>query len=188
MIFEKTLVKFGLKCTFCSLLASLLFGCGKKVNVVGDGTTDGNNGDQRLLKPGTINIKAQKLIGQPGQKVSYTFEDLAEVTIPGQIFVTEGNAANQKAYAYINEYNGDYHFYCMYQGQSSTQTPDTPMEIELGMTYQLVDCYDHDDDPLGVGAGLEYFIDKDHKISIVIEGSDPRVDTSTVTSFDVEWK
>lgn len=185
------------RCTFLSLVCTvLLIGCGKKVNNIdSDPTSTGE-----FLLPGSVFIEAEKLKDIYGPQETpipeefryidgeYPFPRLAQVTIPSEVHVINGNASNNFAYVFFNEYENAFDFYCLYKGGSSSSQPSANSNDEqLGLKYNFVDCYDELGNDLGLDPGMKTWIDKDNSIEVHIEGADPRYDTKTLTTIDVTW-
>jgi hypothetical protein len=175
--------KLGIKCTFCSFLCFLFFGCGKVVSK----QEKKEQGNQELLLPGTIGVEASHLkdIYGPGETPvpfnersidgSFTFPALAEVAIPSNITVTAGGSSFDTAEIYFNAGSGTYDFYCLYQGDNS-------------VSYDFVDCYDEEGDSLGIPAGFYTFIEEGKSVDVHLEGAIDNQDTDTFTAFQVDWK
>jgi len=122
----------------------------------------------------------------------YDFDDYAEIKIPGQLKVLNGNAGNQEAKIYFNVDDNRHDFYCVYVGGASTASPTDSEEIEKGLFYSLDDCYadvddDNIDDALGMKAGDGADQDVGNSIILEIDGADPRYSTQIEGEFELEW-
>jgi hypothetical protein len=184
----KKLYKLFLLFTTCSFC----FSCGKKFK---EEINSSDAPDRRFAE--ALSVKLESSFS-PNKKIqissdSYIFENNAELIIPPEIKVLEGNAADQYAKIEFNVENDTAEYYCLYRGGATSSTPETESDIALGKKYLFEDCYqdvnnDGVDDPLGYYPGYPTLQFQDYGVRLVILGADDRTFTRVETKLEVIWR
>lgn len=186
-LLKKAIVKtkcYNLRLFYFSVYCLLLVGCGKKVEV---------NENQEVQRPrlesAIVKLKAKLFKNGSAVDEEYLFDEDAEVRIPEVIKVTQGNAGNQLARVYFNvNSDGSYGFFCSYIGGASSQTPNTPEEINEGHNYSFDNCYKNVNgvyEEINYYPGYESLQFENKSVVLSILGADPRFDTQAQADFEV---
>lgn len=184
-MFLQRLIKSNVLTIFLSFL---IIGCGKEL----DTQIDEEVVSRQELKENSVILRSSLFTNGGIAKDTYNFNENALVLIPAAIEVEEGNAGNQWARIYFNEYLNEAEFFCDYKGGAFTQSPDNEWEIEKGKIYHFYGCYQDVDldgtlDELNYYPGMESIQDRDHSISLDILGADPRFNNTSKTLIEIEW-
>lgn len=175
---------YNLKLFYFSIYCLLLVGCGKKIE---QPTTEEVR--RPRLESSIVILKAKLFKTGNAVDEEYTFDDDAEVRIPEEIEVTQGNAGNQLAKIYFNvNPDGSYGFHCEYFGGASSQTPQSPEDITEGHSYQFDTCYKEVNgnfEVINYYPGYESIQYENKSVVLSIVGADPRFDTQASAEFEI---
>lgn len=184
---KKAIVKtkcYNLRLFYFSVYCLLLVGCGKKVEV-----NDNQEVRRPRLESALVKLKAKLFKNGSAVDEEYLFSKDAEVRIPEVIKVTQGNAGNQLARVYFNVNSDDsYGFFCSYIGGASSQTPNSPDEINEGHNYSFDNCYKNINgsfEEINYYPGYESLQYENKSVVLSILGADPRFDTQAQAEFEV---